>query len=60
MTVTTNAENLKQYKNRFSLIVEQELIFASSPDMVIEMKISKLQISCETIFYVIAYSQLDS
>ena len=38
MTVTTNAENLKQYKNRFSLIVEQELIFASSPDMVREMK----------------------
>ena len=29
MTTTTNAENLQQYKSRFSLIVEQILAFPS-------------------------------
>ena len=30
MATTTNVENLRQYKSRFSLIVEQILTFASS------------------------------
>ena len=30
MTMTTNTENLQQYKSRFSLIVEQILVFTSS------------------------------
>ena len=30
MTTTTNAENLRQYKSRFSLIIEQILAFPSS------------------------------
>ena len=38
MTATTNAENLQQYEPRFSLIVEQILAFASSPNIVGEVK----------------------
>ena len=38
MSATTNAENLRQYKIRFSLIVEQTLAFTSSPNMVREKK----------------------
>ena len=38
MTETTNAENLRQYKIIFSLIVEQILSFASSANMVNEVK----------------------
>ena len=38
MTTTTNAENLRQYKNRFSLIVEQMLDFISSTSLVREVK----------------------
>ena len=38
MTETTNAENLRQHKIRFYLIVEQILAFASSPNMVREVK----------------------
>ena len=34
MTRTANAENLRQYENRFSLIVDQVLKFDSSPNMV--------------------------
>ena len=41
MTVTTNAEKLRQYKTRFSLIVDTDLIwfdlmlaFASCPNIV--------------------------
>ena len=37
MITTTNAENL-QYKRRFSLIVEQILAFASSTNLVREVK----------------------
>ena len=44
MTATTNAENLPQYKIRFSLIAEQILVFASHPNIVREVKIC-LQIS---------------
>ena len=39
MTATENAENLRQYKIRFSLIVEQMLAFASSSIVVREVKI---------------------
>ena len=38
MTTTTNAENLRQYKSRFPLIVEQILAFTSSTDLVEEIK----------------------
>ena len=38
MTTTTNAENLGQYKSRFSLIVEQILVFASSTNLVRKVK----------------------
>ena len=38
MTATTNSENLRQYKIRFSLIVGHVLAFASSPEMVREVK----------------------
>ena len=39
MIATTNAENLRQYKIRFSFIVEQILAdFDSSPNMVREVK----------------------
>ena len=38
MTATTNAENLRQYKIRFSLIVEKMLAFASSPNMIRQVK----------------------
>ena len=38
MSVKTNAENLRQYKTRFALIVEQILAFTSSPNMVREIK----------------------
>ena len=38
MTTTTNAENLRQYKSRFSLIVEQILAFASSTNLITEVK----------------------
>ena len=36
MTTTTNAENLRQYKSRFPLIVEQILAFFSSTSLVRE------------------------
>ena len=32
MTAANNAENLRQYKSIFSLIIEQILAFASSPN----------------------------
>ena len=38
MTAPTNAEKLRQYKIRFSLISEQSLAFASSPNMAREVK----------------------
>ena len=38
MSATTNAENLQQYKIRFSLIAEQILAFASHPNIVREVK----------------------
>ena len=38
MTVTTNVENLQQYKIRFCLTAEQILFFASHPNIVTEVK----------------------
>ena len=38
MTAMANAENLGQYQIRFSLIAEQILAFASSPNMDREVK----------------------
>ena len=38
MTTTTNAENLRQYKSRFSLIGEQILAFTWSTNLVREVK----------------------
>ena len=60
MTTATNAENLRQYKTRFYLTVEQLLTFTSSPNMVREVKkyVSKFQTNWMTMFYVIEYSQL--
>ena len=37
MTTTTNPENLRQYKNKFSLIVEQILAFAWRTNLVSEV-----------------------
>ena len=38
MTAITNAKNLRQYKSTFSLIVEQMPAFASSTNLVREVK----------------------
>ena len=38
MTTTTNAENLRQHKSRFTWIVEQILVFASSTNLGREVK----------------------
>ena len=38
MTTTTNSENLRQYENRFSFIVEQTLAFSSSTNLVEKVK----------------------
>ena len=38
MTTATNAKKLQQYKTRFSLIIEQMLICASSTNLVWEVK----------------------
>ena len=37
MTATTNAENLWQYKIRFSLTVEKTLAFVASPNIAREV-----------------------
>ena len=46
MTTTTNIENFRHYKSRFSLTVEQVLAFASSTNLGGEVK-DFLQISNE-------------
>ena len=38
MTTTTNAENLQQYRSKFSFFVEQMVAFASSTNLVREFK----------------------
>ena len=64
MTAITNTENLRQYQGRFSLIVEEILTFASSTNLVSEVKSnskywSKFQANCRTMFRVIKYSHAD-
>ena len=48
MTTTANVENLRQYKSRFSLIVNQIMAFASNTNFVREVKNLKFptQIAC--------------
>ena len=54
MTTTTNAENLRQYKSRFSLIVQQILVFPFITNLIREVKdvllnmIEHDYICCET------------
>ena len=38
MKTTANVENLRQYKNRYSLIVEETLTFLSGSNLVKEVK----------------------
>ena len=38
MIMTTNAENLRQYKSRFSFIVDQIVVFFSSNNLVRKVK----------------------
>ena len=38
MTTTTNAKNLRLYKKRFPLIVEQKMVFVSSANFAREVK----------------------
>ena len=54
MTTATIAENLQQYKSRFSLIVEQKLIFAWSANLVREGNIC-LQISNKLYYDILRY-----
>ena len=49
-TTTKNAENLRQYKSKFSLAVEQMVAFASSTNLVREVFASKFHTSCITMF----------
>lgn len=57
MTTITNAKNLGQYKSRFSLIVQQILAFASSTNLVREVKNASPNFM--TMFYVIDKSYSD-
>ena len=60
MTARTNAENLRLYKIRFPLILEQILAFASSPNMVREVKnlspnFKKIAWRCSTILNILIH-----
>ena len=62
MAVMANAENLRQYKSRFSLIAELILAFDSIPNMVREVKnlppnFKRIPLR---IFYLSKYFHLDS
>ena len=59
--MTTNAENLRQYEIRFSLIVEQILAFASSTNLVREVKnlLTNCITNCITLFNIIHNSHSD-
>ena len=61
MTKAANAENLRQYEIRFSLIVWQILALFLQALTWLESKnsVSKFQTNCVTISYVIEYSRLD-
>ena len=58
MAAKSNAEELRQYKVRFSWTVRRILSFASGTNLVREVKqcIAKLQTNCVTMFSVIEYS----
>ena len=56
MTKIVNAENLRQYKRRFSLIVEQIMAFASSINLV---SVSKFQTNCMLMFDAVNNSHSD-
>ena len=49
MTKTTNANNLRQYKSRFSLIAEQVLAFTMSTILVREIKNLSPNLTCFTL-----------
>ena len=60
MTATTNAENLRQNKIRPSLIAEQILAFASSSNMVREVKnlspnFKQIARQCFTLLNILIY-----
>ena len=55
MTPTTNAENLRQYKSTFSLIVEQILAFPSRTNLVRKVKDLSPKISNELSNNVLRY-----
>ena len=61
MTKATNAENMRQYKSRFSFIVEQILAFTLSTNLVRKVKnfVPKFQTNCTTTFYIIDKSHSD-
>ena len=54
MTTTTNSENSRQYKSRFTLIIEQILVFPFITNLIREVKdvllnrIGQVYICCET------------
>ena len=54
MTTTTNAENVRQYKTTFSLIVEQMLAFPLDTNLVRKVKnlSPNFQTNYITMFYV--------
>ena len=61
MTAKSNAEDLRQYKIRFSWTVRRILSFASGTNLVREVRqcVAKLQTNCVTMFCVIEYSHSD-
>ena len=56
MTAIANAKNLRLYKIRFSLIVEQILTFASRANMVREVKTLSSSFNINNLF---SYEYLD-
>ena len=59
MTLKTDAKNLRQYESSFSLIVEQILAFASSNNLVKEVKdLSFCKKSCSNSLYTVTTTYL--
>ena len=61
MTTRKNAENLRKYKSRFSLTVEQIMAFPLRTNLIRKVKefVSKFQTNSITMFYVTHNSHLD-
>ena len=57
MTTATSAENVRQYKSSFSLIVEQVLVFALSINLV--GQVENFQMNCMKMIYVTDNSHSD-